>query len=115
MSVAEATDMRLSRKAYYADFAIYPAVLIVLAASAALEPSWTQRLNWVAAFAIGAAGWTLIEYLLHCFVLHGRSIFAPLHAVHHESPRAFVGTPTWISLGVFSLVLFVPTWICVSL
>lgn len=111
--------MRLSRTAYYADFAIYAAVLAVLLAIAAGGPSWTQRLHWLTACAGGALGWTLIEYLLHCFVLHGDSVlgsmFAPMHAVHHESPRAYVGTPTWITLGVFSLAAFVPAWVCVSL
>jgi sterol desaturase/sphingolipid hydroxylase (fatty acid hydroxylase superfamily) len=107
--------MRLSKTAYYADFAVYAAVLTVLTACTVTGSGWTQRLHWLAAFGAGATGWTLIEYLLHCFVLHGRSIFAPLHAVHHQSPRAYVGTPTWISLGVFWLVFFVPTWALVSL
>jgi sterol desaturase/sphingolipid hydroxylase (fatty acid hydroxylase superfamily) len=114
MLVVEATGMRLSRTAYYADFAIYAATVILLTAGTAVGSTWTQRLHWLAAFAVGAATWTLLEYLLHCFVLHGRSIFAPLHAVHHEAPRAFVGTPTWISLGVFWLVFFAPTWAWVS-
>jgi len=107
--------MRLSKTAYYGDFAIYGAVLALLIASTALDSGWSQRLHWLIAFAAGAAGWTLLEYLLHAFVLHGQSVFAPLHAVHHDSPRALVGTPTWISLGVFSLMFFAPTWICVSL
>ena len=107
--------MRLSKTAYYADFAVYAAVLAALIALAVLDPSGTQRSHWLAALAAGAAAWTLIEYLLHCFVLHGPSMFAPMHAVHHESPRAYVGTPTWITLAVFWLVVFVPTWACLSL
>jgi cyclopropane-fatty-acyl-phospholipid synthase len=110
--------MRLSRTAYYADFAIYAAALAVLLAIAASGSSWTQRLHWLAACVSGTLGWTLIEYLLHCFILHGdstlASIFAPMHAVHHQSPRAYVGTPTWITLGVFCLAAFVPAWACVS-
>jgi sterol desaturase/sphingolipid hydroxylase (fatty acid hydroxylase superfamily) len=108
-------EMRLSKTAYYADFAVYAAVVTVLIAIAATGPTWTQRLHWLAAFATGAVGWTLIEYLLHCFVLHGASIFAPMHAVHHESPRAYVGTPTWITLAVFWSALFLPAWATVSL
>ncbi len=111
--------MQLSKTAYYADFAIYATLVAVLLAIAALGPSWTQRLHWLTACASGAIIWTLIEYLLHCFVLHGDSmlarVFAPMHAVHHESPRAYVGTPTWITLGVFWLAVFVPAWACVSL
>jgi sterol desaturase/sphingolipid hydroxylase (fatty acid hydroxylase superfamily) len=33
-----------------------------------------------------------------------------MHVVHHDSPRAFIGTPTWISLGVIWLVFFLPAW-----
>jgi sterol desaturase/sphingolipid hydroxylase (fatty acid hydroxylase superfamily) len=102
--------MRLSKTAYYADFAVYAAVLTVMSVIAALGPGWTHKVQWLAACVAGAAGWTLIEYLLHGFVLHGRSIFAPMHAVHHESPRAYVGTPTWITLAVFWLVVFIPAW-----
>ena len=108
--------MRLSKTAYYADFAIHAAVVAVLLVLAALGPGWPERLHWVAAFLAGAVGWTLIEYLLHSFVLHGdsalASIFAPMHAVHHDSPRAYVGTPTWVSQAVFWLVIFLPTWAC---
>ena len=26
-----------------------------------------------------------------------------MHAIHHDSPRAYVGTPTWFSLGLIWL------------
>jgi sterol desaturase/sphingolipid hydroxylase (fatty acid hydroxylase superfamily) len=106
--------MRLSKTAYYADFAVYALGLCALIALAVLSTSWTQRLHWLAAFTAAAASWTLLEYLLHCFVLHRLSIFASMHAVHHASPRAYVGTPTWVSLGIIWLVFFVPAWLGVS-
>jgi sterol desaturase/sphingolipid hydroxylase (fatty acid hydroxylase superfamily) len=107
--------MRLSKTAYYADFAVYAIVLSVLLAAAILSASWTQRAHWFAAFTTAAASWTLLEYLLHCFLLHRPSTFGSMHAVHHASPRAYVGTPTWISLGIFWLVgFFVPAWCGVS-
>ncbi len=106
--------MRMSKTAYYADFAIYAAVLGVLILVSVLGASWTQRLRWSAAFLSGAAGWTLLEYVLHRFVLHGRSTFAAMHAVHHSSPRAYVGTPTWATMGIIWLVFFVPAWHWIS-
>lgn len=107
--------MILSRTAYYADFVIYAAAIGALIAIAALEPGWTDRLRWVAAFLVGIASWTLLEYLLHRFVLHRMPIFSDMHAVHHASPRAFVGTPTWVSLSILWLVFFVPAWRGLSL
>jgi sterol desaturase/sphingolipid hydroxylase (fatty acid hydroxylase superfamily) len=107
--------MRLTRTAYYADFGIYAAVLCVLIPAATVSANGTQRLHFFAAFLFAAAGWTLVEYLLHGFLLHRPSIFAAMHAVHHESPRAYVGTPTWATLGIIWLVVFVPAWRGVSL
>jgi sterol desaturase/sphingolipid hydroxylase (fatty acid hydroxylase superfamily) len=106
--------MRLSKTAYYADFAVYAIVLSVLIPVATLHAGWTQLIHWFAAFTAAAACWTLLEYLLHCFVLHRPSMFASMHAVHHASPRAYVGTPTWVSLGIIWLVVFVPAWRGVS-
>src|ERR1022692_3093513 len=90
--------MQLSKTAYYADFAIYAIVLLVLISIAGLSADWAERLKWVAALTTGGATWTFLEYLLHRFVLHRLPIFTAMHAVHHASPRAFVGTPTWLTL-----------------
>ena len=106
--------MRLSKTAYHADFAIYTIVLGVLIAVAALSTNWVQRIHWFAAFTVAAACWTLLEYLLHRFLLHRVAPFAAMHGVHHDSPRAYVGTPTWATLGIIWLVVFVPAWRGVS-
>jgi sterol desaturase/sphingolipid hydroxylase (fatty acid hydroxylase superfamily) len=102
--------MQLSKTAYYADFAIYAIVLLVLISIAGLSADWAERLKWVAAFTTGGATWTFLEYLLHRFVLHRLPILTAMHAVHHASPRAFVGTPTWLTLAILWLVFFLPTW-----
>jgi len=106
--------MRLSKTAYHADFAIYAIVLGVLVATAALSTNWVQRLHWFAAFTVAAASWTLLEYLLHRFLLHRVAPFAAMHGVHHDSPRAYVGTPTWATLAIIWLSVFVPAWRGVS-
>jgi sterol desaturase/sphingolipid hydroxylase (fatty acid hydroxylase superfamily) len=107
--------MQLSKTGYYADFAIYAALVGTCAVTAALEDQWSQWLKWVGALAAGAALWTLIEYALHRFVLHRRNVFSMMHARHHASPRAFIGTPTWLSLVVLASAIFLPAWIMTSL
>src|ERR1017187_8604960 len=62
--------MQLSKTAYYADFAIYAIVLLVLISIVGLSADWAERLKWVAALTTGGATWTFLEYLLHRFVLH---------------------------------------------
>ena len=106
--------MQLSKTGYYADFAIYAALVGTCAVTAALEDQWSQWLKWVGALAAGAALWTLLEYSLHRFVLHRRNVFSTMHARHHASPRAFIGTPTWLSLAVLASAVFLPAWIMTS-
>lgn len=102
--------MRLSKTAYYGDFVVYATIVLVLATSVWLRGRWPLRLQWLGAFAIGMGVWTLLEYLLHRWVLHQVPIIAPLHDAHHRSPRALLGTPTWLSLAVIWSVFFLPAW-----
>ncbi len=102
--------MRLSKTAYYADFMIYAGAVAALAVFAAGESGRAAHATWIEAFAVGAALWTLLEYLLHRFILHRWRPFAAMHAFHHAAPRDLVGTPTWITLGIFWSLFFVPEW-----
>jgi sterol desaturase/sphingolipid hydroxylase (fatty acid hydroxylase superfamily) len=102
--------MLLSKTAYYADFVIYAAVIGALGSIAAFGAGWEERFKWLSYCAAGVMVWTLLEYLLHRFVLHQVPVFADMHTVHHASPRAFVGTPTWLTLAALWLVFFFPAW-----
>src|SRR6185312_16255371 len=60
-----------SRAAYLADFALLYGSVAVLAAFL-VATGRAERSGEVAAFAIvGLGSWTLMEYVLHRFVLHG--------------------------------------------
>lgn len=102
--------MRMSKTAYYADFSIYATVLGVAIPAALLAPGHIARVEWLAAFACGLGGWTLLEYVLHRFAFHRLPFISPLHFAHHAAPRALIGTPTVLSLGTFLLVFFVLPW-----
>lgn len=106
----ESNHVRLHKISYYADFAIYAALLCAIAVAAALVDDRLGRAKCLVGFLVGAAGWTLLEYLLHRFVLHRLPVLSEMHAVHHVSPRAFVGTPTWLSLTILFCVIFLPAW-----
>ncbi len=94
---------------YYADFIIYAVVLVALVV---LTPrgSRSDQLIWLGAAAAGAASWTLIEYVMHRFVFHRMPLITDLHHAHHASPRAYLGTPTWLSLLILGLLFFLPLW-----
>ena len=102
--------MQLSKTAYYGDFVIYGATVLALAARVCLQGQASLRLQWLAEFAAGIGLWTLLEYVLHRWVFHRAPLIAPMHDAHHRSPRALLGTPTWLSLPLMWLVIFVPTW-----
>ena len=100
--------MRLSKTGYYADFVIYATVLATATVVTAWRNTAYETSIWLLAAAIGALIWTLAEYILHRFVLHQMRPFAAMHDAHHEAPLAFVGTPTWLSLGVILGSYFCP-------
>ena len=106
--------MLSGRVGYYADFVVYGTLLTALVTST-LRGTRSEQLIWIAAAIVGLAGWTLVEYLLHRFVLHRVPLIAHLHHAHHVAPRAYLGTPTWASLPVLAGVFLVPMWYLFSL
>jgi hypothetical protein len=62
--------MRQTRIAYFADFAVYPvliASMLLVIADAATPAEWALALGFALT---GAFFWTLLEYLLHRFLVH---------------------------------------------
>ena len=102
--------MQLSKAAYYADFYVYPVVIVTLTAAALLRATWMDAAGWLAAVAAGLVSWTLIEYGIPRVALHRIAFFIPMHDEHHTAPLAYIGTPTWITLSVLLAAFFVPAW-----
>lgn len=102
--------MRLSKTVYYADFGIYAALVVAICTAAMCHYGAQGRGLWLLAALIGVLAWTLIEYIAHRFVLHRVPLFAVMHDAHHQVPLAFVGTPTWLSLGIICVLIFLPAW-----
>jgi len=108
------TAMLNGKIGYYADFIIYGTLVVGLVALALREGRHDQ-LIWLTAAIAGGGSWTLLEYLLHRFVFHRMPLIADLHHAHHAAPRAYLGTPTWVSLLTLTGVFFVPIWRLFSL
>ena len=75
------------KAAYWADFGIYGTAVAVLAIALSAFAPREQWLTLAALVVLGAVAWTLMEYALHRFVLHGLEPFLSWHAGHHERPR----------------------------
>jgi sterol desaturase/sphingolipid hydroxylase (fatty acid hydroxylase superfamily) len=102
--------MEQSKAGYYADFILYPLLIMGLVA---FETGSVHEFPylWLCSLALGLLIWTIVEYGAHRFILHSTEAFSRLHERHHATPGAYVGTPTWISLLCFALGGFTPTLI----
>ncbi len=99
-----------SLTAYRMDFVLY--ALLCLSSAATLlmrSPAGTglALLLWVLG---GFALWSLLEYLLHRFVLHGIAPFSDWHRQHHQRPNALIASPMVLSLSLFLLLGSLPAW-----
>lgn len=96
------------KAAYSADFALYGAAVLGLAAYLLVGESPVPRLEVISYALIGLASWTGIEYVLHRFVLHGLQPFKGWHGQHHQRPTALIGTPTIMSATLITALVFLP-------
>lgn len=101
--------------AYWADFALHGSAAALLAAAlvAGTPPDMAWQTAWL--LPLGGLGWTLIEYLLHHFVLHGLPPFSRWHALHHARPRALICGPTVLSSALITGLVFAPAWALLGL
>jgi cyclopropane-fatty-acyl-phospholipid synthase len=96
--------------AYRFDFALYTLLCLGTAATllaASPTGSGTTLLLWALG---GVALWSLLEYLLHRFVLHGVAPFSRWHGEHHVRPQALIASPIALSLSLFMLLGALPAW-----
>jgi sterol desaturase/sphingolipid hydroxylase (fatty acid hydroxylase superfamily) len=96
--------------AYYADFVIYPIVVVALSAAYFTFAYDGHPLVWLVAALIGAALWTLVEYIIHRFILHHFVYFRDLHAEHHLTPKELIDTPILISFSFLLVGVLLPPW-----
>jgi cyclopropane-fatty-acyl-phospholipid synthase len=103
-------SLEQDRALVVADFAFY-GLMATGAAALMLDlvpagHAW-QAVGWMLT---GVAGWTLVEYLLHRFVLHRVQPFKRWHALHHARPQAMIATPTLLTAALFALLVVLPAW-----
>lgn len=97
-----------SKLAYRADFVIYTLAVALIAAALLVAGPRTDWPVMAALVALGLLGWSILEYGLHRFVLHGLPPFSIWHAQHHEHPTALICTPTLLSASLIVVLVFLP-------
>ena len=96
------------RAGFFADFLLCPLGIGVLVTYGWMLGPAPERREFVAAFIAGALCWSLVEYLLHRFFLHGVPPLRRSHLMHHAAPQALIGAPAWLS-PLLAMALFVLT------
>ena len=94
--------------AYLADFVLYGASVVAVAAYLLLVAPPALRLENLALVMLGLASWSLIEYGLHRFILHGIQPFKRWHVMHHLQPKNLICTPTLLSATLILILVFLP-------
>ena len=97
--------------AYRLDAALYGGGSIMLAGYLLVAAPDSQQLVLAAFTLLGLTSWTMIEYFLHRFILHGLAPFKIWHAKHHHRPTALICTPTVLSASLIGMLIFLPAWV----
>lgn len=103
-------SLEQGKMAYRADFLLYGGVAASLAAYLLVAVPATQSPLMVLTAVSGLAAWTLTEYVLHRFVLHGMAPFRRWHRLHHQRPTALICSPTIATATLFVLLVFLPVF-----
>ena len=90
------------------DLACYATASVTLALALLVASPPGQAGVLLGTAAAGGALWTLAEYGLHRFVLHGLPPFDRWHAEHHRRPQALIGSPTLLSASLFAVLAAAP-------
>lgn len=96
------------KMAYRADFALYFAAVTMLATFLVFAGPRPQRFYILTFAVLGLGLWTIVEYGLHRFVLHGVQPFHRWHLQHHQRPLALICAPTILSATLFGVLVFFP-------
>lgn len=105
---------KISRTGYWSDFYIYPLFILLFLTIGIVH----LTINLLMAFFIYLLGiiiWSFVEYLVHRFLFHRFVFLKKLHDTHHNSPTALIGTPTYLSLPIYTLTMFLPLYLLFGL
>lgn len=100
-----------SKAAYRFDLGFFGGASAGLAALLVLIGPPEKLPEIIACAALGLASWTLIEYGLHRFVLHGLRPFSSWHTEHHMRPAARIYSPTLVSVTLIAALVYLPAWL----
>ena len=106
-----ALSIEHSSAAYRLDYIVYGAAVLGLTSTLVVGAPSDMALPLLGTVAAGVVVWSVMEYGLHRFVLHGLKPFSSWHAEHHQRPTALIGTPTLVSAPLFAFLVAMPAMV----
>lgn len=100
--------MRLNALAYYADFFISFALILMLAVTASWNGTLATVAQWTSCALAGFMVWTLLEYFVHRVLYHNVPYFVEMHDAHHAEPNAYIGAPPVIGVVLILALCYAP-------
>jgi cyclopropane-fatty-acyl-phospholipid synthase len=100
--------MQHTERENVADLVVQTATILLLGALLLRHGPQQQRLSLMGLVVGGLLAWTLIEYCVHRFVLHGLRPWRAWHAQHHLHPASLVYAPTMLVSALFAALVFAP-------
>ena len=110
----EMFSLEHSKTAYWTDFVLYGLVIAGLTGALLVPEHGAERGRLIALAAIGLSAWSLVEYAMHRFILHGLEPFKSWHLKHHERPIALISAPTTLSASLIAGLVFFPALLVVG-
>ncbi|API86781.1 sterol desaturase family protein [Francisella uliginis] len=92
---------------YWSDFYIYPIAAIIFFIYGLKALNFNIGIVAIL-FMIGVILGSFIEYFIHRVLFHHCPVFKELHQLHHDKPIELIGSPTYVSLPVYTVCVFIP-------
>ncbi|QIW10159.1 sterol desaturase family protein [Francisella sp. LA112445] len=92
---------------YWSDFYVYPIATIIFFCYGLYTLNFNIKTVAVL-FIIGIILGSFIEYFIHRVLFHHCPVFKELHRLHHDKPIELIGSPTYVSLPVYTVCVFMP-------
>jgi sterol desaturase/sphingolipid hydroxylase (fatty acid hydroxylase superfamily) len=100
--------MRQRATSYFTDMVACPLLAGTLSTIALMHFTRFAIFEWCLLVMVGAALWTLTEYIMHRIIYHRIPIFQKYHEAHHKDPRAYVGAPPMFGTTAVFVASFMP-------
>ncbi len=104
-------SLQHSRLAYYIDFALLYGTVMALTAFLILSGTHGRPVGIIILVPVGYGTWTLTEYLVHRYLLHGLQPFRSWHALHHRLQTDLIYAPTALTATAITGLVFLPAWL----